>query len=81
MVLAFFSNLMGGLTHYGFGSTPVFCGANYASLSKMVGLRIPHIYCQHSYLARSWGGGGGWLVEVHCLQVKQLVIRISRPKV
>lgn len=27
------------------------------------------------------GGGGGWLVEVHCLQVKQLVIRISRPKV
>uniref|UniRef100_A0A2N9G3E4 EF-hand domain-containing protein n=1 Tax=Fagus sylvatica TaxID=28930 RepID=A0A2N9G3E4_FAGSY len=31
MVLAFLSNLMGGLTHYGIGSAPVFYGANYVS--------------------------------------------------
>ncbi|KAK7820121.1 calcium-transporting atpase 8 [Quercus suber] len=43
MVLAFFSNLMGGLTHYGIGSTPVFCGANYAPLSKMPDSQI-HIH-------------------------------------
>ncbi|KAJ6897464.1 hypothetical protein NC651_023359 [Populus alba x Populus x berolinensis] len=34
MVLAFLSNLMGGLTHYGIGSAPVFYGANYVPLAK-----------------------------------------------
>ncbi|KAK8962732.1 hypothetical protein KSP40_PGU014276 [Platanthera guangdongensis] len=34
MVLSFLSNLMGGLTHYGIGSAPVFYGANYVPLSK-----------------------------------------------
>ncbi|KDP22090.1 hypothetical protein JCGZ_25921 [Jatropha curcas] len=37
MVLAFLSNLMGGLTHYGIGSAPVFYGANYVPLSKWWG--------------------------------------------
>ena len=37
MVLAFFSNLMGGLTHYGIGSAPVFYGANYVPLAKWWG--------------------------------------------
>ncbi|XP_054815736.1 dicarboxylate transporter 1, chloroplastic-like [Prosopis cineraria] len=32
MVLSFLSNLMGGLTHYGIGSAPVFFGANYVPL-------------------------------------------------
>ncbi|THU71635.1 hypothetical protein C4D60_Mb04t03530 [Musa balbisiana] len=34
MVLSFLSNLMGGLTHYGIGSAPVFYGANYVPLAK-----------------------------------------------
>ncbi|KAK1282613.1 hypothetical protein QJS10_CPB22g01368 [Acorus calamus] len=37
MVLSFLSNLMGGLTHYGIGSAPVFYGANYVPLSKWWG--------------------------------------------
>eukprot|EP00245_Coleochaete_scutata_P001804 TRINITY_DN1225_c0_g1_i1.p1 TRINITY_DN1225_c0_g1~~TRINITY_DN1225_c0_g1_i1.p1 ORF type:complete len:301 (+),score=49.48 TRINITY_DN1225_c0_g1_i1:65-904(+) len=34
LVLSFMSNLMGGLTHYGIGSAPVFYGAGYVPLSK-----------------------------------------------
>jgi di/tricarboxylate transporter len=41
MVLAFLSNLMGGLTHYGIGSAPVFYGANYVPLSKWWGYGFP----------------------------------------
>ncbi|KAJ4724270.1 Dicarboxylate transporter 1, chloroplastic [Melia azedarach] len=37
IVLAFLSNLMGGLTHYGIGSAPVFYGANYVPLAKWWG--------------------------------------------
>ncbi|GAB4856041.1 dityrosine synthesis enzyme [Ancistrocladus abbreviatus] len=37
MVLAFLSNLMGGLTHYGIGSAPIFYGANYVPLAKWWG--------------------------------------------
>lgn len=37
MVLSFLSNLMGGLTHYGIGSAPVFYGANYVPLGKWWG--------------------------------------------
>ncbi|XP_042447728.1 dicarboxylate transporter 1, chloroplastic-like [Zingiber officinale] len=37
MVLSFLSNLMGGLTHYGIGSAPVFYGANYVPLSHWWG--------------------------------------------
>lgn len=37
LVLAFLSNIMGGLTHYGIGSAPVFYGANYVPLSKWWG--------------------------------------------
>ncbi|KAI3409349.1 uncharacterized protein J3R85_019420 [Psidium guajava] len=37
MVLAFFSNLMGGLTHYGIGSAPVFYGAKYVPLAHWWG--------------------------------------------
>ncbi|KAM7497167.1 hypothetical protein LguiA_021581 [Lonicera macranthoides] len=37
MVLAFLSNIMGGLTHYGIGSAPVFYGAGYVPLSKWWG--------------------------------------------
>ncbi|KAJ8423425.1 hypothetical protein Cgig2_015479 [Carnegiea gigantea] len=37
MVLSFLSNLMGGLTHYGMGSAPVFYGANYVPLGKWWG--------------------------------------------
>ncbi|KAI4386254.1 hypothetical protein MLD38_004200 [Melastoma candidum] len=37
MVLAFLSNLMGGLTHYGIGSAPVFYGANYVPLAQWWG--------------------------------------------
>ncbi|KAL8156458.1 dicarboxylate transporter 1, chloroplastic [Apium graveolens] len=37
MVLAFLSNLMGGLTHYGIGSAPVFYGAGYVPLGKWWG--------------------------------------------
>jgi DASS family divalent anion:Na+ symporter len=32
LVLAFFSNLFAGLTHYGAGAAPVFFGANYVAL-------------------------------------------------
>ncbi|CAH9134615.1 unnamed protein product [Cuscuta epithymum] len=37
LVLSFVSNLMGGITHYGIGSAPVFFGANYVPLSKWWG--------------------------------------------
>ncbi|KAL9234773.1 hypothetical protein vseg_009602 [Gypsophila vaccaria] len=37
LVLSFLSNLMGGLTHYGIGSAPVFYGANYVPLAKWWG--------------------------------------------
>lgn len=33
LVLSFLSNIMGGITHYGIGSAPVFYGANYVPLS------------------------------------------------
>ncbi|KAK4419567.1 Dicarboxylate transporter 1, chloroplastic [Sesamum alatum] len=36
-VLSFVSNLMGGLTHYGIGSAPVFYGAGYVPLAKWWG--------------------------------------------
>ncbi|XP_020105050.1 dicarboxylate transporter 1, chloroplastic [Ananas comosus] len=37
MVLSFLSNLMGGLTHYGIGSAPIFYGANYVPLTQWWG--------------------------------------------
>lgn len=37
MVLAFLSNIMGGLTHYGIGSAPVFYGAGYVPLAQWWG--------------------------------------------
>lgn len=37
IVLAFLSNIMGGLTHYGIGSAPVFYGANYVPLAQWWG--------------------------------------------
>lgn len=37
LVLSFLSNLMGGLTHYGIGSAPVFYGANYVPLAQWWG--------------------------------------------
>ncbi|KAL6502994.1 dityrosine synthesis enzyme [Orobanche hederae] len=37
VVLAFLSNLMGGITHYGIGSAPVFYGAGYVPLAKWWG--------------------------------------------
>lgn len=37
LVLAFLSNLMGGITHYGIGSAPVFYGAGYVPLAKWWG--------------------------------------------
>ncbi|KAK4855003.1 hypothetical protein QYF36_003136 [Acer negundo] len=37
LVLAFLSNVMGGITHYGIGSAPVFYGANYVPLAKWWG--------------------------------------------
>ncbi|KAL3620396.1 dityrosine synthesis enzyme [Castilleja foliolosa] len=37
VVLAFLSNLMGGITHYGIGSAPIFYGAGYVPLGKWWG--------------------------------------------
>lgn len=37
MVLSFLSNLMGGITHYGIGSAPVFYGAGYVPLAQWWG--------------------------------------------
>lgn len=37
IVLSVLSNLMGGLTHYGIGSAPVFFGANYVPLAQWWG--------------------------------------------
>ncbi|KAF3338051.1 dicarboxylate transporter 1 [Carex littledalei] len=37
VVLSFLSNIMGGLTHYGIGSAPVFYGANYVPLAEWWG--------------------------------------------
>ncbi|KAI4322097.1 hypothetical protein L6164_021818 [Bauhinia variegata] len=57
LVLSFLSNLMGGLTHYGIGSAPVFFGANYVPLAKWWGygfiISIVNIVI--------WlGAGGAW---------------------
>ncbi|KAL3695141.1 hypothetical protein R1sor_008792 [Riccia sorocarpa] len=37
LVLSFLSNIMGGLTHYGIGSAPVFYGAGYVPLAEWWG--------------------------------------------
>ncbi|KAL4283177.1 hypothetical protein GQ457_16G006390 [Hibiscus cannabinus] len=37
LVLSFLSNLMGGITHYGIGSAPVFYGAGYVPLAQWWG--------------------------------------------
>ncbi|XP_075522096.1 dicarboxylate transporter 1, chloroplastic-like [Primulina tabacum] len=37
IVLSFLSNLMGGITHYGIGSAPIFYGAGYVPLAKWWG--------------------------------------------
>ncbi|XP_051143608.1 dicarboxylate transporter 1, chloroplastic-like [Andrographis paniculata] len=37
VVLSFLSNLMGGITHYGIGSAPVFYGAGYVPLAQWWG--------------------------------------------
>lgn len=37
VVLSFLSNIMGGLTHYGIGSAPVFYGAGYVPLAQWWG--------------------------------------------
>ncbi|XVE78888.1 hypothetical protein DITRI_Ditri14bG0014500 [Diplodiscus trichospermus] len=37
LVLSFLSNLMGGITHYGIGSAPIFYGAGYVPLAKWWG--------------------------------------------
>ncbi|KAK3139902.1 hypothetical protein QOZ80_5AG0392370 [Eleusine coracana subsp. coracana] len=37
MVMSFLSNLMGGITHYGIGSAPVFYGAGYVPLAQWWG--------------------------------------------
>ncbi|KAL6842029.1 hypothetical protein ACP4OV_028008 [Aristida adscensionis] len=37
MVLSFLSNIMGGITHYGIGSAPVFYGAGYVPLAQWWG--------------------------------------------
>nr|WMQ58783.1 dicarboxylate transporter 1 [Lilium hybrid cultivar] len=37
IVLSIFSSLMGGLTHYGIGSAPIFYGANYVPLAHWWG--------------------------------------------
>ncbi|KAK8683192.1 hypothetical protein V6N13_039258 [Hibiscus sabdariffa] len=37
LVLSFLSNLMGGITHYGIGSAPVFYGTGYVPLAKWWG--------------------------------------------
>ncbi|XWS28302.1 hypothetical protein CRYUN_Cryun25bG0056400 [Craigia yunnanensis] len=34
IVLSFLSNLLGGITHYGIGSAPIFPGAGYVPLAK-----------------------------------------------
>ena len=34
LALAYVSNLFGGLTHYGFGSAPIFFGAGFVDLRK-----------------------------------------------
>ncbi|KAJ6302938.1 hypothetical protein OIU77_016933 [Salix suchowensis] len=66
MVLAFLSNLMGGLTHYGIGSAPILLWCQLCTSGQMVGLWVPHICCQHYYLAWDWRS----LVEGHWLVVE-----------
>ncbi|KAL9273472.1 Dicarboxylate transporter 1, chloroplastic-like protein [Drosera capensis] len=57
VVLAFLSNLMGGLTHYGIGSAPVFYGANYVPLSTWWGYGF---LCSVVNIIIWLGVGGVW---------------------
>jgi di/tricarboxylate transporter len=57
LVLAFLSNLMGGLTHYGIGSAPVFYGANYVPLSTWWGYGF---ICSVANIIIWLGIGGIW---------------------
>ena len=57
LVLAFLSNLMGGLTHYGIGSAPVFYGAGYVPLSQWWGYGF---LCSVVNLIIWVGVGGVW---------------------
>nr|XP_024403086.1 dicarboxylate transporter 1, chloroplastic-like [Physcomitrium patens] len=57
LVLAFLSNLMGGLTHYGIGSAPVFYGAGYVPLSQWWGYGF---LCSVVNLVIWLGVGGVW---------------------
>lgn len=57
LVLSFLSNLMGGITHYGIGSAPVFYGANYVPLAKWWGYGF---VCSIVNLIIWLGVGGIW---------------------
>ncbi|KAG0601671.1 hypothetical protein M758_11G130700 [Ceratodon purpureus] len=57
LVLAFLSNLMGGLTHYGIGSAPVFYGAGYVPLAQWWGYGF---LCSVVNLIIWVGVGGVW---------------------
>ncbi|MCD7470939.1 dityrosine synthesis enzyme [Datura stramonium] len=57
LVLAFLSNLMGGITHYGIGSAPVFYGANYVPLAQWWGYGF---VCSIFNLIIWLGVGGIW---------------------
>ncbi|XP_021772068.1 dicarboxylate transporter 1, chloroplastic [Chenopodium quinoa] len=57
IVLSFLSNLMGGLTHYGIGSAPVFYGANYVPLPQWWGFGL---LCSIVNLIIWLGVGGIW---------------------
>lgn len=57
LVLAFLSNLMGGLTHYGIGSAPVFYGAGYVPLSQWWGYGF---LCSVVNIIIWLGVGGVW---------------------
>ncbi|XP_049379251.1 dicarboxylate transporter 1, chloroplastic [Solanum stenotomum] len=57
LVLSFLSNLMGGITHYGIGSAPVFYGANYVPLAKWWGYGF---VCSVVNLIIWLGVGGIW---------------------
>lgn len=57
LTLAFTSNLMGGLTHYGIGSAPVFYGAGYVDLGTWWKLGF---LCSVVNLVIWLGVGGVW---------------------
>jgi di/tricarboxylate transporter len=57
LVLAFLSNLMGGLTHYGIRSALVFYGAGYVALSQWWGYGF---LCSVVNLIIWVGVGGVW---------------------